>query len=469
MRARNYDTGGGAAGELCRNRRPLFDMPCEMSSPHSARPETRLIRGIGRWALAAFAINLTVGAGILGLQGRIQALVGNYSIAVLVACGVLMGLMALCFAEIGSRFDRTGGPQLYASIAMGPTAGFTVGWLLWISRVGSCAVVANLLVDYGLVLWSPLSTPLARAIAITALALGYMWINLRGIRQTAAVSTTFTLCKLLPLVAFALVGVFFIDPLAYDLGPLPPVGDVSTAVLLAAYAFFGFDATPVLAGEVRDPARSVPFAIVVSMGTVLVLYTAIQVVCVGTLPGLAESQRPLADAAVSFVGPSGAMAIALTAVVACAGVYGASFTPGTRLLFAMSERGQLPATFGDLHARYRTPVMTIVATTVVVLVLALSGSFIYLVKVTLIARLSVYAITCALLPVFRRRHDVPKASFVLPAGSFIGCFTAACCLLFLVNSSMREMLDVGIAVLCGLILFALTRHTRRTVVATPSL
>src|SRR5262245_5186513 len=80
--------------------------------------DARLLRGISRWALVAFAINLTVGAGIIGLQGRIQALVGNYSIGIIVACGLLIALIGLCFAEVASRFDRSGGPQLYASVAM---------------------------------------------------------------------------------------------------------------------------------------------------------------------------------------------------------------------------------------------------------------------------------------------------------------------------------------------------------------
>lgn len=423
--------------------------------------DTPLLRGISRWALVAFSINLTIGAGIIGLQGRIQALAGNYSIAIIVACGLLIALIGLCFAEVASRFDRSGGPQLYASVAIGPVTGFTVGWLLWISRVGSCAVVSNLLVDYAMVLWPPLGAPVARALIIAALALGYLWINIRGIRQTSVVSTAFTLCKLLPLIAFVAIGVFFVDPHALQLGPLPTAGDLSSAALLAAYAFFGFDATSVLAGEVRDPARSVPFAIVISIGAVLLLYALIQTVCVGTLPTLAMSQRPLADAAVAFIGPVGAIVIALTAIIACAGVYGASFTPGTRLLFAMAERGQLPARFGEVHSRYRTPVNTIIATSAVVLVLALSGSFIYLVKVTLIARISVYAVTCATLPLLRQRKDVPRAAFVLQGGPALAGLAIACCLLALANSSMRELFDVAVAAVLGLILLAVSRMSRR--------
>src|SRR5688572_25775161 len=209
-----------------------------MSALLPGQTDTRLLRGISRWALVAFAVNLTVGAGILGLQGRIQALVGNYSVAVIVACGLLIALIGLCFAEVASRFDRSGGPQLYASVAVGPAAGFTVGWLLWISRIGSCAAVSNLLVDYAMVLWPPLGTSLRRALLIAVLVLGYMWINIRGIRQTAAVSTAITVCKLLPLLAFVAVGAFFVDPHAFQLGPLPTVDDLSSAVLLAAFAFF---------------------------------------------------------------------------------------------------------------------------------------------------------------------------------------------------------------------------------------
>jgi amino acid transporter len=167
---------------------------------------------------------------------------------------------------------------------------------------------------------------------------------------------------------------------------------MSAAILLTAFAFFGFDAPTVMAGEVRNAPRSVPFAILLSVGSVVVLYTLIQIVCVGTLPDLAASERPLADGAVAFVGPWGAIGIALAAVIACAGVCGASMTAATRLLFAMADHGQLPAALVRVHSRFHTPVLAIVVTAAAALILALSGSFIYLVKLTLIARISVYAI-----------------------------------------------------------------------------
>jgi len=427
------------------------------ATPAQIPADSSLIRGVGRWALTAFAINLTVGAGIFGLPAKIQALVGNYSIVVVAMCGLLIALIALCFAEVASRFDRTGGPQLYASVAFGPAAGFTVGWLLWISRIGSCAAVSNLLVDYGKVLWPALNHPGARAATICLLVSAYTWINIRGIRQTAAVSTAFTVSKLLPLIAFVAVGLFFIDPQSLQLGPPPALNDLSTGILLAAFAFLGFDATTVLAGEVRDARRAIPFAILLSVGAVIILYTLIQIVCVGTLLELAGSEHPLADVARVFIGPWASSAVALAAIVAAAGVFGASMTPGTRLLFAMADQHQLPSTLAYVHARFRTPVAAILVTAVAALVLAVSGSFIYVVKITLIARVTVYAITCVILPIFRRRKNLPPAAFHVPAGVAIAYICAALCFFFLASSSMRELLDVALAALVGLSIFWLSR------------
>ena len=436
-----------------------------MPSADRAHADKRLVRGIGAWALAAFAVNAMIGAGIFGLPARIHALVGNYSVLVILVCGALIAMIALCFAEVGSRFEQTGGPQLYASVAFGALPGFTVGWLMWISRIASISAVSNLLVDYGTVLSSYLSGPLARALIISAIVLAYTLINIHGIRQAATVSTAFTVSKLIPLIAFAGIGLYFLDPQALHLGSAPSTRDMATAILLATFAFLGFDATTVVAGEVRDARRSVPFAVVLSVGTVAILYALIQLVCVATLPDLAGSERPLADAAAMFVGAWGALAISVGAIISCLGMIGVTFTTATRTLFAMSDQGQLPPALARVHRRFRTPHYSIVLTSVAVLLLALSGTFIYLVKLTLISRILVYAVTCAALPVLRQRHDVPEPTFRVPAGQVLAYLSAALCVLFLAKSSMRELLDVAIAVATGLIIFAVTRSTQRRLVA----
>lgn len=415
-----------------------------------------LMRGIGPWGLTAFALNLTVGSGIMGLPARLGALAGSYSILVVMACGVLIAAIAFCFAEVAGRFEATGGPQLYATIAFGPVAGFTVGWLLWISRLGTCAAVANLMMDYGQVLLPSLSFS-GRDACILVMIAGYAVLNMAGIRQTSAVSVAFTLAKMLPLCAIALAGLFFVHRDMLRPGAVPAAAELTTAFLLTTFAFFGFDTATVLAGEVDDPRRSVPFAILVSVGTVTVLYTLMQVVCVGTLPNLGASDRPVADVASLIAGPWAAAAVAGMTVVACAGVYGASITPATRLLYAMGHQHQLPALLSGVHPRLHTPVPAIVISSIAALALALSGSFIYLVKVTLIARLAVYAATCVALPALRRRSDVPRATVRVPGGSVLAIACAVTCVAFLARSSMREALDVILGTVAGLVIFGATR------------
>lgn len=422
----------------------------------SAPKAATLVRGIGRWGLTAFALNLTVGAGIMGLPARLAALTGTYSIFVVMACGLLIAAIAICFAEVAGRFEATGGPQLYATVAFGQLTGFTVGWLLWISRLGTCAAVANLMMDYGQVLLPTLSSS-ARDVWIFMMIGGYAALNIAGIRQTSAVSTGFTIAKMLPLCAIALAGLLFVRPGMLRLGLLPGTSDLTTAFLLATFAFFGFDTATVLAGEVDDPRRAVPFAIFVSVGIVTVLYTLMQFVCVGTLPNLGSSARPVADVASLIAGPSAEAAVAAMTVLACAGVYGASITPATRLLYAMASQHQLPGWLARVDPRLHTPVPAILISSVAALALALSGSFIYLVKVTLIARMTVYAATCLALPALRRRGDVPDATVRVPAGNVVAVASALLCVALLARSSMREILDVALGTLAGLVIFYVTR------------
>ena len=108
-----------------------------------SRPiDTGLVRGIRRWDLVAVAINGIIGAGIFGLPSKVFALIGAYSVIAFIACAVVVALIVLCFAEVGSRFQATGGPYLYAREAFGPVVGFEVGWLIWLARL--TAFAANL-------------------------------------------------------------------------------------------------------------------------------------------------------------------------------------------------------------------------------------------------------------------------------------------------------------------------------------
>src|SRR5437762_4624337 len=139
-------------------------MQTKLDQP-STSPE-RLVRGIRRWDLVAVTINGIIGAGIFGLPSKVYGLIGSYSLIAFIVCALVVMLIILCFAEVGSRFDTTGGPYLYAREAFGPAVAFEVGWLIWLARLTAFAANCNLMVSYLSFFWSPANTGIVRAVII---------------------------------------------------------------------------------------------------------------------------------------------------------------------------------------------------------------------------------------------------------------------------------------------------------------
>jgi basic amino acid/polyamine antiporter, APA family len=411
-----------------------------------------LVRGIGRGSMVALCINAVVGAGIFGLPSRVHDLLGPYALLAYVGCAVLVLLVVLCFAEVGSRFEQTGGPYLYARAAFGPVVGFQVGWLVWLTRVTAFAALCNLLIDY-LAHFAPwLASGGGRVLVAGVATAGIAWVNIRGVRTAAMVANVFTIGKLVPLVLFVAVGLFFVEPSSYIPRSTPTAAEFSATMLLLVFAFTGFETATVPAGEVRDPRRTLPFAILASMAVIVPLYLLIQVVAIGTLPELATSSTPLADAAGRFAGSVGAAVIVVGAAISITGTLNGLVLAAPRLLYGMAEQRQLPALFARTHPRFHTPWLAIALTAACMLALTLSGSFLAAVAMSTITRLLAYAATCVALPVLRRREGregIAPAMFRVPGGAWV-VGTALLVIAWLVaHASMQELRNVAIAMLVG--------------------
>ena len=426
------------------------------------QPEADLVRGIRRWDLLAICINGIIGAGIFGLPSRVYALIGTYSLIAFVACALVVALIILCFAEVSSRFEETGGPYLYAREAFQPAVAFEIGWLIWLARVTAFAANCNLLINYLSFFWLSATTPLWRALVIVAVVTVLALINLLGIRQAAIVSNAFTIGKLVPIILFIAAGLFFLNPQAYELGPTPSTGDFSKSVLLLVYAFTGFEMATIPAGEVRDPQRNLPRALLIAILVVATLYILIQVVCVGTLPGLAQSTKPLADAGSQFLGAAGGAIISAGAIISISGNLNILLLSGSRLPFAMAEQKQLPAVVGSVHRRFFTPYISILITAGVMLFLTLKSSFLEALTISTIARLVTYGATCLALPLFRARKEAPPALFRLPGGTVIAILSLLLIVWLLLNSTLKEAWAATVAAAVGLaIYFAYRLFSRR--------
>lgn len=420
-----------------------------------------LVRGIRQWDLIGVVINSIIGAGIFVLPAKAFGLVGSYSLIAFVICAAVVVLIVLCFAEVSSRFTETGGPYRYARAAFGPAVGFQVGWMNWIARISAYATNCNLLVVYLSFFWPAAASGFRRALVITILTVTLTIINYIGVRDATLTSNFFTVAKLLPLLLFIVTGLFFLTPANFTLGTYPTVGSFSTAVLLLAYAFTGFENASVPAGEIVNPRRSLPIAILVAIAAVVVIYILIQVVCIGTLPNLGKTERPLAEAAGNFLGSIGASLIAIGAITSVIGNLNVNILTSPRIPFAMSLHSELPQKLSAVHGRFRTPYVAILVTAGLMLALTLSSSLIYALTVSTIARLIAYAATCAALPSLRYKKGAPPAMFMMPGGIIISVAAVLLSLWLLSNSTLIEARDSAIALGVGIVIYFAYRMIRR--------
>ena len=423
--------------------------------------EEGLLRGIRRWDLVGVVINSVIGAGIFVLPARAFGLIGNYSLIAFVICAFVVALIILCFAEVSSRFTETGGPYLYARTAFGPVIGFQVGWMNWLARISAYATNCNLLVVYLSFFWPAAGSGIRRAFIITSLTLILTLINYRGVRDAAMTSNIFIVAKLLPLILFIATGLFFLTPANFTLGEYPSYGSFSTAVLLLVYAFTGFENATVPTGEIVNPRRNLPLAILIAVAIVTVIYILIQAVSIGTLPNLGTTERPLAEAARMFLGPIGASIIAAGAITSIVGNLNVNLLSSPRIPFAMSTRSELPKSLSAVHPRFRTPYVAIVVSATLMLALTLSSSLIYALTVSTIARLLAYAATCVALPTLRRKKDAPPAQFTVPGGTVISVVAVLLSIWLLSNSTFYEARDAAIAIAVGIAIYYLYRTMTR--------
>ena len=376
-----------------------------------------LVRAIGRWSLAALAVNSIIGSGIFGLPAEVAGLLGKRSIMAVVLAGAAMGVIMACYAEVASQFSEAGGPYLYARTAFGRLMGILVGWMLYLAQTAAPAANANLFVIYLAEFWPAAKEPWHRFIILTLLVGLLALVNLRGARQGTALNNVFTVAKLLPLLMVVSAGaaVTIVHP-----APWAAAGPISSntwmyAMGLLVFAYGGFETALAPMGEAKNPGRDAAFAVFVALIACTAIYTLVQWVVVGVLGPGSTTDRPLAEVARITMGNRGAALVAIGALVSVYGYLGAKMLAMPRVTFALAKAGDLPQLFGAVGPRFHTPWFSIVFYAAVVWGLAIGGSFAWNVTLSVVARLFYYAVVCAALIALRRTRPL-GVGFRLPAG-----------------------------------------------------
>ncbi len=396
-------------------------------------------------------MNAVVGAGIFGAPAAVAALAGAWSplAAVFAALGILT--VVLCFAEVGSRFDESGGPYLYTREAFGRHVGFAVGWLHVWTRLLSAAAILNVFVDYLVPLAPPAGAPAGRAAVMAVVVALVTAINVRGVRLAAWTVDAFTIAKLLPLGLLLVLGLPRVSGHVLATQAVPEA-HWTDAVLLLVFLYGGFESAVVAASETRDPRRHTAFALLTALAVVTATYCLVQLVVVGVLPRAAGSDTPVAAALEAVAGPLGALLGSLAALVSGYGWLTGFAMMTPRILFAMGERGELPGALSRVHARFRTPHVAVIVNSVAALALALFGSFAGAASLSVVTRLGIFALTCACLPVLRRRRPAEPPAFRVAFGPAVAVGGIGFCLWLLATRSFAQIWLLLLILGAGLLL-----------------
>jgi basic amino acid/polyamine antiporter, APA family len=435
------------------------------------RSSPTLRRALGRWDLTAIGVNQVIGGAIFLTGSQVAAQIGAWSPIGFLLMGLASLTIALCFAEVGSRFEGTGGPYLYTRAAFGRFAAFEVGWMQWFTRASSQAsVMAGIALALGYY-WPAMTAGWPRAALLAAVTAALTIVNVRGIKQSAWLVNALTIGKLVPLGLFIAAALLLGDTLRWPALPSLSVHDVSTAALLLIFVYGGFDVVPVPAGEAVDPRRDVPFALIMTIVAVTIVMTLAQFVAQGVLPDLAKHATPIADASAVLLGATGALVIGIGSVVSMTGNNAGQVLSGSRMLFALAEHGELPAFFARIHPRYRTPANAVLFTSAVALALGLSGSFAKLAVVSALARLVTYTGTCAsTLRLRSPRFDpgghgphVNPATFVIPLGPTVPIIAILVSAAVVAGATREQLFGGGAALAVGALLYAAQAFRRSQV------
>lgn len=341
----------------------------------SVNRDAGLARIVGPVALAASMISIVVGAGIFLVPAKLGHLLGSLAPLAVLVCAIAIGAIGLCMAEGGSRVPSSGGIYAFVTAAFGPCAGYVAGTVFWVSNVLACGGVSSALGDMVAAVLPASAKVVAHGVVAAGAVVAISAINIGGIERSIRLVSFSTLAKLIPLAVFVGVGLFAIHAENFVRPATIGAADVGQTLLLTLFAFQGFETSLSVGGEIRDPGRTIPLAILLALSGVTVLYIAVQVIAQGVLgPALGHSVAPLADA-MGRVSPALRVMMLVGTALSMFGWLTSDLLGSPRILFAFARDGLLPRVLGRLTERSHAPYASIICYGAIAIALALSGSF----------------------------------------------------------------------------------------------
>ena len=396
---------------------------------------------LGLWSIVFLGINGIIGSGVFLLPNKAMDLFGPYSLLILLFDMVLVLCISLCFAEASSLFKDTGGPYIYAKEAFGDFIGYEVGFLVWATRiiafstmsVGFATALAGIVPEW--------NTVFMKNVISCGVVVVLSLMNLLGVRPFKIIQNIATIGKLIPLVLFVGIGIFFID---FNNFVAPPDTVYTTTTfgscaILLFYAFTGFESICVAAGDMDNPTKNVPKATIITIAIVSIIYFLLLAVCIGVMgPSLAESTVPVQEAFARICGPVGGVLIAAGTLVSIGGICIMTSFVMPRNGLALAEKGMLPAVMAQ-HNRFGAPYWCIIVSALAAMAVNTTGSFTTLAVISAVVRFTQYIPTCLAVIVFRRTKKDIKRSFKIPFGNTIPILAILISIVFFSQLELRQI------------------------------
>ncbi|WP_246001185.1 APC family permease [Companilactobacillus musae] len=397
---------------------------------------------MGFWTILLFGINGIIGSGIFLLPNEGMKLFGPASLLVLGFDALLILTIGLCFAEDASLFKETGGPYVYAKAAFGNFVGYEVGFVTWAIRI---IAEGTLYVGFATALagiFPQLNNIMAKDIIVTILALSLMSMNLMGVQVASIVNNVITVSKLVPLIIFIAVGIWFIK--GPNFTPFVPAAVANTssfslAAITMFYVFTGVEGAVVAAGEMKNPQKDLPHVLIIIILAVATFYILIQAVCIGVLgSSLANSVTPVQDAFNKIAGSFGKYLIAAGTLLSIGGICVSSSFITPRSGVAMANHGMMPKMLAEKN-RFGVPYHAIIISALLGLAIALSGTFNTLAQISAVSRFAQYIPSCIAVLVFRKTMKNRESGFKIPFGWLIPVVAVTVSVLLLSQTNLVNL------------------------------
>lgn len=401
-----------------------------------------MTRRFGFWSIILLGLNAILGSGIFLLPSVMMALVGSFSLWIILFDSLLVLTIALCFAEAAGYFQRNGGAYLYARAAFGDFIGFEVGFIKWAVGIIAWASIASGFVAVLDSFWPGLSGGfIGKGILITLISLLGI-LNLCGVKVSKIANNIMTLGKLLPIIIFMAVGCLYIQPEnfthLFSLEEQLP-NTFAMAAIMFLYTFSGFESIAVAASDMTNPKRNLPIAIITVIALVSIVYFGVQVISIGILgQQLSSATTPLADAMFIIFGQCGYALIMVGMLLSVAGVNLAASFITPHIGEALAHDGMVPRFIAKKNKK-GAPTWSIIISTLLAVIVALSGSFTQLVMISAVSRFAQYIPTCLAVIVLRRKFAAKPSTFHIPGGAMVPLIALSVSIGLLIQVSWQEL------------------------------